>query len=97
MNCANSLTSLKLGYDVEVSDSKKSHSGAKIIKVKNESKSKNISQLQVSPGGDRHGPSPYVKISTNDIGKYKIVDGSSADYKRNVEETAEIIFIGDLK
>lgn len=75
---------------------KKSRSGAKIIKIKNESKNKNISQLQVSPGGGRHGSSPYVKISTNDIGKYKIVDGSITDYKQNADETAEIIFIGDL-
>ena len=85
-----------IGYIVETNNSKKSRSGAKIIKIKNESKNKNISQLQVPPGGGRHGSSPYVKISTNDIGKYKIVDGSITDYKQNADETAEIIFIGDL-
>ena len=55
---------------------------------------KNISQVQVSPGGGRHGELPYVKISTTDQGKIKIVDGLEELYKTDGEETATIIFSG---
>ncbi len=80
------------GYNVQVKNSIKSKSGAQIITVSNPSKDRNISQVQVSPGGGRHGDSPYVKISTTNNGKFKIVNGSPENYKSNAKETAEIIF-----
>jgi hypothetical protein len=87
----------KLGYELEICDSIRSKSGAIIVKVKNISKEKNISQVQLSPGGGRHGPAAYMKISTIDIGKFKIVKGTSLDYIGNGAETAKIIFVGGLK
>ncbi|MBP2113276.1 hypothetical protein [Paenibacillus silagei] len=80
------------GYEVTVQASKKSRSGAKIIKIQNTGGDKNITQMQVSPGGGRHGESPYVKISTSDQGIIKIVDGSENVYKTDGAETATIIF-----
>ena len=81
-----------MGYNVSVKSSAKSRSGAQIITISNSSKERNISQVQVSPGGGRHGASPYVKIITTDNGKFKIVDGPESEYKSNAKETAEIIF-----
>ena len=43
------------GYDVTVKASTRSRSGAQIIKINNPGNGKNISQVQVSPGGGRHG------------------------------------------
>ena len=82
------------GYDVTVKASTRSKSGAQIIKINNPSGRKNISQVQVSPGGGRHGSSPYVKISTTDQGIIKIIDGSESFYKTDGKETATIIFSG---
>ena len=82
------------GYDVTIKKSAKSKSGAQIIKVNNPGGGKNISQVQVSPGGGRHGDLPYVKISTTDQGKIKIIDGPKDLYKTDGEETATIIFSG---
>ena len=85
----------KSGYDVTVKNSTKSRSGAQIIKVNNPGNGKNISQVQVSPGGGRHGSNPYVKISTTDQGIIKIIDGPKNTYKTDGKETATIIFSGD--
>ena len=82
------------GYDVTVQASIKSRSGAQIIKINNAGNGKNISQVQVSPGGGRHGVNPYVKISTTDQGIIKIVDGLESAYKTDGAETAKIIFTG---
>jgi hypothetical protein len=82
------------GYDVTVEASKKSSSGAQIIKINNPGEGKNITQVQVSPGGGRHGADPYVKISTNDQGIIKIVNGDGSLYKTDGQETAKIIFTG---
>jgi RHS repeat-associated protein len=82
------------GYDVTVQASAKSRSGAQIIKINNAGNGKNISQVQVSPGGGRHGANPYVKISTTDQGIIKIVDGLESAYKTDGAETAKIIFTG---
>ncbi|MBA4602110.1 hypothetical protein [Thermoactinomyces mirandus] len=82
------------GYDVTIKASTKSRSGAQIIKINNPGAGKNITQVQVSPGGGRHGSSPYVKISTNDQGIIKIVDGLESNYKTDGKETAKIIFTG---
>ena len=82
------------GYEVEVKASTKSRSGAQIIRILNPGGGKNISQVQVSPGGGRHGESPYIKISTtdSDIGIIKIIDGPESKYKSNAVENAIIIF-----
>lgn len=82
------------GYDVTVKTSTRSRSGAQIIKINNPGGGKNISQVQVSPGGGRHGSNPYVKISTTDQGIIKIVNGSESIYKTDGKETATIIFSG---
>ncbi len=82
------------GYDVTVQSSTRSTSGAKIIKINNPDNGKNISQVQVSPGGGRHGGNPYVKISTTDQGIIKVVDGAESAYKTDGTETAKIIFTG---
>ena len=82
------------GYDVTVKASTRSRSGAQIIKINNPGGGKNISQVQVSPGGGRHGSNPYVKISTTDQGLIKIIDGSESLYKTDGKETATIIFSG---
>ena len=65
---------------------------AKIIKVVNPGNGKNISQVQVSPGGGRHGKNPYVKFSTTDQGIIKVVDGYEKDYKTDGKEKAILIF-----
>ena len=72
-------------------------SGAQIIKINNVGEGRNIIQVQVSPGGGRHGANPYVKISTNDQGIIKIVDGIQETYKTDGKETATIIFTGGRK
>ena len=82
------------GYDVTVKESTRSRSGAQIIKINNAGGGKNISQVQVSPGGGRHGSSPYVKISTTDQGIIKVIDGPKSLYKTDGKETATIIFSG---
>jgi len=82
------------GYDVTVQASKKSTSGAQIIKINNPGEGRNITQVQVSPGGGRHGANPYVKISTSDQGIIKVVDGAEEIYKTDGAETAKIIFTG---
>ena len=80
------------GYIVTVQASTKSSSGAQIIIVNNPGAGKNISQVQVSPGGGIHGELPYVKISTYDQGIIKIVDGPKNLYKGYAVENATIIF-----
>ena len=82
------------GYDVTIKNSTRSRSGAQIIQINNPGGGKNISQVQVSPGGGRHGSNPYVKISTTDQGIIKIVDGIENTYKTDGKETATIIFSG---
>lgn len=82
------------GYDVTVKASTKSRSGAQIIKINNPGNGRNITQLQVSPGGGRHGDNPYIKISTSDQGIIKIVDGTKNTYKTDGKENATIIFTG---
>ena len=48
-----------------------------------------ISQVQIHPGGGRHGGS-YYKISTTTQGTIKVVDSST--YKPSVGEKAKIIY-----
>lgn len=82
------------GYTVEIKDStnKKNGSKAEILRITNVSKERNIAQVQVSPGSKRHGNVPYIKISTIDIGKIKVVDSTEDQYEIDGDETAKIIF-----
>lgn len=79
------------GYDVTIKNSTRSTSGAQIITINNKGEGRNITQVQVSPGGGRHGESPYVKIST-DSGKIKVIDGPQSTYKTDGTEKAINIF-----
>ncbi len=67
------------------------NSKAKKIIIENRSKTKNITNVQVSPGSKRHGETPYVKVSTSDSGIYKIVSDKSK-YKSDGKEKAKIFF-----
>ena len=82
----------EVGYECKIKSSTRSRSGAQKVVVENCAGNRNISQLQVSPGGGRHGSQPYVKISTTDQGIIKIVTGSEASYLTDGMETATIIF-----
>lgn len=87
----------KRGYETIRRPSKHSTSKAKIIVTTNTSKERNIAQVQVSPGSKRHGNVPYVKISTTDSGKYKIIGASKNEYKTDEKENAKLIFRRDKK
>ena len=80
------------GYETTIRKSKHSTSQAKVIVIGNSSTERNITQVQVSPGSKRHGNIPYVKISTNDIGIQKIIDGTPSQYKSDGSETAKLWF-----
>ncbi|MBQ2391871.1 MAG: hypothetical protein II306_08920 [Clostridia bacterium] len=80
------------GYETVRRPSKYSTSKAKIIVTTNPNKDRNITQIQVSPGSKRHGNVPYVKISTSDEGKFKIIGSSESEYKSDGKETAKLIF-----
>ncbi|MBO4913315.1 MAG: hypothetical protein J5504_11365 [Butyrivibrio sp.] len=81
----------KQGYEVNVHRSKNKDSKAIRIDVKNPSKVRNVTAVQVSPKSKRHGEVPYVKVSTNDGGKYKIVSKKEG-YKTDSKEKATIYF-----
>ena len=89
----------KNGYEVHTRPSKHEKKGSKavIIEVDNPSKQRNIRQVQVSPGGGRHGKDPYVKISTGDQGRNKVIKGSPDDYKGGENEKAHVIFTEEAK
>lgn len=82
----------KRGYKTTIRKSMHSTSHAKVIVIGNSSTERNITQVQVSPGSSRHGNVPYVKISTNDIGIQKIIDGTPAKYKTDGKEKATLLF-----
>jgi len=82
----------KNGYKTRRRPSNRSTSHAKIIVTLNPSKEKNIQQVQVSPGSKRHGNVPYVKISTSDIGKIKIIGSDRKNYKSDEKENAKLLF-----
>lgn len=87
----------KHGYETQRRPSKHSTSKAKIIVTLNGNKDRNISQMQISPGSKRHGDVPYVKISTTDYGRIKIINSSPSEYKSDGREKAELIFRRDRK
>ena len=73
------------GYEAEI---KKSTQGSKLsqqVRIKGHPE---ISNIQVHPGGGRHGGA-YYKISTSTQGKIKVVDPST--YKATPGEKAKII------
>lgn len=84
------------GYEFNIRRSKHADSTAQIIEIKNASKERNIKQVQVSPeGSDRHGNIPYVKISTSNEGKIKVIDGTREKYDTDGHEKARLIFKED--
>lgn len=87
------------GYEFNIRDSKnreKTGSTAKIIEITNSIKERNIKQVQVSSdGSSRHGNVPYVKISTSDEGKIKVIDGTREQYRTDGTEKARLIFRRD--
>lgn len=80
------------GYETTIRPSKHADSKAKMIVVKNYGEKHNITFVEVSPGSARHGNIPYVRISTTDIGKIKIINGTKAQYKTDNSENAKLIF-----
>jgi hypothetical protein len=81
----------KHGYKVQIEDSHHKYSKAKRIVVLNPSKERNITVVQVSPGSKRHGDTTYVKVSTTDGGKYKIVSHEHS-YNSDGREKAKIYY-----
>lgn len=82
----------KAGYETKRRPSKHSTSKAKIIVSLNPDKDRNITQVQISPGSKRHGNVPYVKISTTDFGKIKIIGANKEKYKTDNKETAILLY-----
>ena len=82
----------KNGYETDRRPSTHKGSRAKFIVTLNSSKDRNISQIQVSPGSKRHGNVPYVKISTSDAGKIKIIGSDSKSYKTDGKENSKLLF-----
>lgn len=76
----------KAGFSTSVRQSTRGSKKAEIIEVKGHP---SIQQIQVHPGGGRHGGS-YYKISTSDQGIIKIVDKQT--YVPTPGEKATIIF-----
>ena len=81
----------KHGYITEVAPSTHVGSKAKFIIVKNESKVRNITMIEVTPGSKQHGTVPYVRISTNNIGKYKIVSNQEK-YVPGKDDKAKVYY-----
>lgn len=73
------------GYQVNVRQSIRGSGQAVIIEVKGHPE---ISQIQIHPGGGRHGGS-YYKVSTTTQGTIKVVDPKT--YKPSAGEKATII------
>ena len=72
------------GYEVRIRRSNRDY---------NASKERNIKQVQVSSdGSSRHGNIPYVKISTSNEGKIKVIDGTREKYVSGNNEKARLIF-----
>jgi len=83
------------GYDVTMRISSKSSTNAEIIIINNHSSIRSITQVQISPGGGRHGQLPYIKISTSDQGIIKIIDGPKSLYIDQAEKATLIFTRGD--
>ena len=81
----------QMGYKTHIEHSTHRNSKARKIVVDNNSKTKNITSVLVSPGSKRHGETPYVKVSTSDAGRYKIVSNKEK-YKSDGHENAKLYF-----
>ena len=79
----------KQGYDVKIEPSNHPNSKARKLIVQNSSKEKNVTVVHVSPGSKRHGETAYVRVCTNDCGKFKVVADISK-YKTDGKEKAVI-------
>jgi hypothetical protein len=79
----------RAGYKASVRQSSRGSGLARIVEIQGH---KEISQIQVHPGGGRHGGA-YVKISTNH-GTLKVVDSST--YEPTPGERANIVDKDDL-
>ena len=83
----------KNGYEFNIRPLKNAESTAQIIEITNALKERNIKQVQVSSNGSSsHGNIPYVKISTSNEGKIKIIDGTPDEYITSGTEKAYLIF-----
>ena len=85
----------KYGYVTKRRPSSHSGSKAKMIETLNSNANRNITMIQVSPGSKRHGKDvAYVKISTNNIGRIKVVNAfeSEGKYITDGSEKANIFF-----
>ena len=89
---ANILTNYGYTFYERGSINEDEGSKARILVITNTTKNRNISQVQVSPGSSRHGDVPYVKISTIDIGKIKIIDSTETKYKTDGSEKAKLLY-----
>ena len=81
----------KHGYVVSRARSKNVGSKAVKLIVKNPTKERNIATVLVSPGSKHHGEVSYVKVSTNDVGVFKVVSDERR-YKSDGKETAKVYF-----
>ena len=86
-----------VGYETNTTDSAREHSRATVIRISGDTALHNISQVQFSPGGGRHGPNSYLKFSTTDLGIIKIVFGDPETYRTSGNERATIIFAEEMK
>lgn len=85
----------KNGYETKRRPSSHSGSKAKMIETLNSNSDRNITMIQVSPGSKRHGKDvAYVKISTNNIGRIKVVNAfeSERKYITDGSEKAKIFY-----
>lgn len=80
------------GYQTRIRSSVHATSKARIIVITNSTSERNISQIQVSPKSKRHGDVPYVKISTTDYGRIKIIGTDHEHYKTDGREKAILLF-----
>ena len=84
------------GYELNLRGSIHAGSTAQVLEITNPTRERNIKQVQVSPdGSSRHGSIPYVKISTSNEGKIKILDGTPETYQTAGNERARLIFRRD--
>lgn len=80
------------GYETTIRKSIHSNSKAKFIVVGNSNKNRNVTAVEVTPGTPRHGNVPYVRISTSDLGKFKVINGTKEQYKTDNSENSKLIF-----
>lgn len=84
------------GYEFNIRPSKNKGSTAQIIEITNPTKERNVKQVQISPdGSSRHGNVPYVKISTSNESKIKVIDSTREKYVPDNNEKARLIFRRD--